>query len=659
MPKHLRFLLAACTALVTVLASPAFAAAPGTALVEGVLLSGSGAPAADGDYDATFAVYDVATGGVAAWTETGKIKVAGGRFAHALGASKPIEIAKLAALKEQWVGVKIGSDPELGRQPMHAVPFSLAAASAAALSCDGCIGADQLGNGAVAAAKVGFLYAGSSTKGGPALDVACTGCVTVAEMKFDGDVDLGGNSLKAKNGTFGGDVVAASVTATTFVGDGSKLTGIKTPAGSCTKAGEVVKGIASDGTLICVAALDPTALPKDGLNEISNDLISNQFNDTIAGAAGLKIPDNTGADANAVLDFPDIGIAQDFSLSVEIANTDLSKVAIGVLPPDDKKVGWKLCDPCGKTDEKAYKVTFTKDNMPKTGDLAAWIGANPKGQWNLKVLDTGFCLPQAPGNDKLCDAVAKTDGSIVKWSITVKTLSNKKVAFGGDVYVGGTLWGKDNGHGVPGGPLKLGGTVDGAVLNAPQLTTAKPTCNAANVGALRWDEAFGLQVCNTNPQKSGPMQYAWTIARSTPVAFQGGCKSHSQGSNWAKYCLDGTEYNNAGDYFSVNTSGDVTIKIGGQYRVEFYAIQHGCGQQDLQIVQNGVGKAYSHNIGPSTTNQWNQAAVNYTGPMVAGDVLFAQAYHDGCGNQYQWHSWNSSGSHSRFRLEYVGPIAGK
>ena len=44
---------------------------------------------------------------------------------------------------------------------------------------------------------------------------------------------------------------------------------------------------------------------------------------------------------------------------------------------------------------------------------------------------------------------------------------------------------------------------------------------------------------------------------------------------------------------------------------------------------------------------------------MAGDVVKVQAYHDGCGNQYQWHSWNSGGAHSRLRLEYEGPIAGQ
>lgn len=301
------------------MAASALAATPSTMRIEGVLLAGGGSPAADGDYEITFALYAAPTGGVAAWTEgPTKVTVSGGRFTAEIGKTQALTSATLAPLAESWLAVKVGGDPELARTRLASVAYALIAAAAESMACTGCITGDHIGNGAIAAAKIGFNYAASSTKGGPALDLSCTGCVSVAEMKFDADVDHAGNSIKAKNGTFSGDVAAQTVTATSFAGDGSKLTGIKTPSGECKKAGEVVKGIAADGTLICVAALDPSALPKDALNEISNELLSNQFIDTIAGAGGVAIPDNTGSDANSVLNFPDIGISQTFELTVDV-----------------------------------------------------------------------------------------------------------------------------------------------------------------------------------------------------------------------------------------------------------------------------------------------------------------------------------------------------
>jgi len=126
-------------------------------------------------------------------------------------------------------------------------------------------------------------------------------------------------------------------------------------------------------------------------------------------------------------------------LAVVVNNTDLNSVALTVLPPNDKKLGWTLCDPCGKKDAKSYTKVFNASNKPQSGDLAAWVGKNPKGLWNLKAKDTKFCVPQAPGNAQLCNTKDKTDGEILTWSIQIQTLSSKKVAAEGTLLAKGGL----------------------------------------------------------------------------------------------------------------------------------------------------------------------------------------------------------------------------
>ncbi len=438
------------------------------AIVEGVLTASGGAPAVDGLQKVTFALYPAQVGGVAAWSEGPiDIQVTGGRFHHRLGsAGKDLDPAVLATLQTPFIGVQVGSDPELPRRPLDSAPFAILAAAAQSVACSGCIGGDALSNGAIAAAKVGFNYAGSSTKGGAALDLVCTGCVSVAELAFDGDLDLAGNSVKAKNATLTGDLVAKNVTAAAFVGDGSKLTGIGIPAGSCPN-GQVVIGIASDGKLQCKAA--GAALPPDGLNEVSNELLHNQFQDTVtAKNKGVAVPDNTGGDGVSELVFPDIGVAQTISLKLEVTNTDLSMVSISLLPPDDKKVGYVLCDPCGPKDAKSLVFETPKVAM-KQGDINAWVGQNPKGIWTLKVKDVAFCLPQVPGNEALCNTKAKTDGVIVDWSISVGTLSNQKVRLDGRLIVR-----------------------DGVTLLKGE--TAKLVCDDNHRGTIYWD-GTAIQVC--------------------------------------------------------------------------------------------------------------------------------------------------------------------
>ncbi len=407
-------------------AAVAMAAVPTTALIEGALLSTGGSPAADGDYDVTFSVYATEADGNAAWTEGPvQLKIVGGRFTHALGSAKALDAKALEALAAQWLAVKVGSDPELPRKKIHSAVFALHAASASAVTCSGCIGADNIANGSIAAAKLGFNYAGSSTKGGPAVDLECTGCVSVAELKFDGDLDLGGNSLKAQNATFGGNVAAKTITAVAFVGDGSKLTGIALPSGAC-PPGEAVTGIAADGKLLCKAVAAP--LPVDGLDEVSNGMMTTQFVDSVATAAGIAIPDNTGSNAVAKVTLPDLGNSQGVTIQVDVASTDLSALSLKLLPPDDKKVGVVLCDPCGVKDAKALSTSFPDKTKPKGGDLGVYVGANVAGDWTLIATDTSFCVKQAPGNAELCDLTNKLDGQIKSFAVTSKTLSSTKVA---------------------------------------------------------------------------------------------------------------------------------------------------------------------------------------------------------------------------------------
>ena len=58
----------------------------------------------------TFAIYDAATGGSALWSETQTVTVNDGRYSVSLGAVNPITLTEA---KPYWLGVKIGSDPEM------------------------------------------------------------------------------------------------------------------------------------------------------------------------------------------------------------------------------------------------------------------------------------------------------------------------------------------------------------------------------------------------------------------------------------------------------------------------------------------------------------------------------------------------------------------
>ncbi len=400
--------------------APATVAAvvPAGVAVQGVIRSGGGA-VADGTYAMQLTLHDAATGGKTLWSSGPlSLKVAGGAFWHVMGTNKPLGDALSKAGKNGlWLGVQVGVNPQMKRARVHATPFARRAAVAESLQCSGCLGKGAIAAGAVGPSHVSFAYAGAADgiKGGAAKTakaLSCTGCVTNTHLKFTGDLDVGKYAIKAAKLTVSGDVVAGGVVAAKqFLGDGSKLSGIKIPSGACSKKGHVVRGIKPDGSLDCVAALDPSALPGDGLDEISGGLLTNQFEDTWANTKAAPIPDNNPGGASVTIDVPDRGIAQALVVSADVATSSTGQIAVSVTDPKGKT--HVLHSKSGSA--KSLKGSWPKPNKLVSGDLGAWVGQNPKGKWTLKVVDNKFL------NNK-------TDGAINSFAVTVKTQSNKKVA---------------------------------------------------------------------------------------------------------------------------------------------------------------------------------------------------------------------------------------
>ncbi|HAN31002.1 MAG TPA: hypothetical protein DCQ06_05340, partial [Myxococcales bacterium] len=209
--------LKAMLVVVMMTAVSASAAVPQTIVFEGALTSAVGGPVVDGTYDLTFKMYVAETSNVAFWNETAKISVKSGRISHVLGSVTKLSAATVAAASEVWLGVSVGLDPELPRRRLQSVPFALVAAQAQT-----------------------------------ALGLSCTGCVSSKAIKWTGDLDLAGNSVKVQQ-LIAKSINAQQVAAQAFIGDGSQLTGIKVPSGKC-PADQVVTGIDASGGLICKAS---------------------------------------------------------------------------------------------------------------------------------------------------------------------------------------------------------------------------------------------------------------------------------------------------------------------------------------------------------------------------------------------------------------------
>ena len=78
---------------------------------QGELRDAEGNPV-DGTYTMTFTIYDAATDGNALWSETQAVEVRGGLFSVMLGSVNPLG-KEVFEGGERWLGVKVGSDPEM------------------------------------------------------------------------------------------------------------------------------------------------------------------------------------------------------------------------------------------------------------------------------------------------------------------------------------------------------------------------------------------------------------------------------------------------------------------------------------------------------------------------------------------------------------------
>lgn len=153
----------------TLAAAPALSK-PITMPAQGVLTAVGNAPAADGDYVLSFALYD-GPGPAAAklWGETHlKVPVVGGRFVVQLGsvdpALAPLDSSYVAVSAPRFVGVAVAGEPELPRVALPFAPrarfaeqaiLALEAQAAKSLDCTGCVTSQHLAPGALLATNIG------------------------------------------------------------------------------------------------------------------------------------------------------------------------------------------------------------------------------------------------------------------------------------------------------------------------------------------------------------------------------------------------------------------------------------------------------------------------------------------------------------------------
>ena len=374
----------------------AVAAVPTSSQIEGVLLSSAGGPAADGTYSLTLQLLD-GPSGAAVWSEAGlSVAVKGGQFALVAGAKTPLSASLLSG--DRWLQVQVGTDPALPAVQLRSTLQALRAGMAEGLECTGCVKAGMLDAGILQG------YAKSSDLSGFAKTTDLSAYAKTADL-----------SGYAKTADLGDYVKASSLSKVAGTGSYADLANIPVHAkiGASCGTGLVMKGIKADGSYECVSgSIDAASLPKDGLDEISNGLLTNQFTEI---ASSVKVPldiaDSFPAGIADEIIVPDWGTAQGVSVGLDITNSDISKLKVTVYDPQGKPYALHNLSGTGTT----IKTTYPGATAPVSGDFGAWVGGNPKGKWSIAVAD-------------MAGVSGGKDGKLNSWTVQVQYMSGQKAA---------------------------------------------------------------------------------------------------------------------------------------------------------------------------------------------------------------------------------------
>lgn len=134
---------------------------------------------------------------------------------------------------------------------------------------------------------------------------------------------------------------------------------------------------------------DPANLPKDGLDEVSNGTMSNEFSGVTATAEDtpINIPDNTPGGVNADITTAEAlgaelrSIIVSFKVTVNI----VSKIKVTLIPSGNTGVGPIELMNQTLTPAQSATYQYTPDSLPA---LEALILTDPSGTWTLNVADT-------------------------------------------------------------------------------------------------------------------------------------------------------------------------------------------------------------------------------------------------------------------------------
>jgi subtilisin-like proprotein convertase family protein len=184
---------------------------------------------------------------------------------------------------------------------------------------------------------------------------------------------------------------------------------------------ECLIAVADEGYLKPGQPIPPEMLPPDGLDEVSNGLLTTTFDASFASTGTpLTVPDAYLGGVTDILTVPDVGKIQDLTVSLNVQHADPEELKIVLIAPGGEL--FTLHDHGGAIGGGVV-TSYDDETLPVEGDLSVLDDTYATGDWTLKLVDD----------------VLNNEGTLVAWSIHVESLSEQSVRVNGDLAVAGNF----------------------------------------------------------------------------------------------------------------------------------------------------------------------------------------------------------------------------
>jgi len=187
---------------------------------------------------------------------------------------------------------------------------------------------------------------------------------------------------------------------------------------------ECLDAVADAGYMKEGGKISAANLPPDGLDEVSNKVLTTTFKASFASpSTPIDVPDLWPPGIEDAIVLPDMGQIVDITVSMDLGTDSPADVKITLTSPEGAVF---VLHDHGQGVGNGVKTTYDAQTQPVEGDMGTLDGTQAVGSWKLKVVDDSW-------------SGGGVGAKLNSWGIEVEALDDDRLAVNGDLEVSGKL----------------------------------------------------------------------------------------------------------------------------------------------------------------------------------------------------------------------------